>query len=340
MDGGAAEDLTLALFQRQSGEILRRKAPQNDAWSKISARCRGREQQNAISNLGDNTVGSPVNGWQAREREIQELYAVSWLPGCDQISAFAVLIAYMDESGTHDPTGGQRGSEVAAIAGYVSTYKGWVRFQREWRKVLRHFGVRVFHMVDYAQGVGEFKNWSKPKRDAFLLALTAVIDDHKLFGLGGVISVKDYDSVLPKPVKAEAKHPYYFCFALLMRTLRQFAASLPAGRIDFIFYRKRKYQGTIEEMFDGLKANNADHANRLGEVNFRAKDVFTPLQAADYFVYEVRRYAADRFYGSSRPTRKSMEALMKDKDLIVGFWDADDLRVYAQSRMEYFARQG
>ena len=192
-------------------------------------------------------------------------------------------------------------------------------------------------MVDHAQGVGEFEGWTKAKRDAFLPALTAVIDEHKLYGLGGMISVRDYDSVLPQPVKDETKHPYYFCLALLFRTLRQFKQAVPPGRIDFVFDRKKKFQGIAEEIFHGLKEHNPDHAQRLGEISFRAKDIFTPLQAADYLVYEVRRYASDQFYGSSRPTRKSMEALMRDRDLLVGYWDADDLREYARTRMEYFA---
>src|SRR5579859_5733495 len=115
------------------------------------------------------------------DRGIQNLAAISWLPGCPKPSLFAVLIAYLDESGTHDPSGKQKGAEVAAIVGYLSTYKRWVKFQRAWRDVLKKYGVKTFHMKFFAHRTGEFKGWPEKKRRAFLSSLIAVIHTFTLF---------------------------------------------------------------------------------------------------------------------------------------------------------------
>ncbi len=245
----------------------------------------------------------------------------------------------MDESGTHDAKRALPGSEVAAIAGYVSKRRYWVRFQRAWRKTLKSYGVHTFHMSEYAHGRGEFEGWSKDKRDSFLKALSRVIDEHKLFGVGGLISVREYESLLPDWAKLEVRHPYYFCFAVLMKTFRDYYHHIPPGTIDFVFDRRPESQHVVEEMFEHLKDRNPLHGQRLGKITFDSKERFLPLQAADLLVYEVRRYGSDRFYGSSRPTRKSMEALMVRRDLVVGYYDADDLRAYVRSRQSVLTAQ-
>ena len=243
-----------------------------------------------------------------------------------------MLIAYMDESGTHDPTGLQKGAEVACIAGYVSTYKRWVKFQREWRDVLKKFGITSFHMSEYAHGIGGFVGWSKRKRDALAVELIEVIHEHTLFGLGGLISVRDYDTVLPPYIKAEVGHPYYFCMAVLMRTLAQFDHLIPEDKINFVFEQNLGFQGNAQQIFNGLRLHNPIHNRRLGNISFEPKGTLKPLEAADFVAYETRRYGADQFYGSSRPTRKSLEALSKEHNIIVGYYDADNLREHVKIR--------
>lgn len=66
----------------------------------------------------------------------------------------------------------------------------------------------------------------------------------------------------------------------------------------------------------------------------RAKDKVIKLQAADYLAYEVRRYAADQFIGSTRPTRETIESLKASRHLAVGFYDAEDLERYIDSRLK------
>jgi hypothetical protein len=246
-----------------------------------------------------------------------------------------MLVAYMDESGDHDPSGKHPGSEIAVIAGYVSTNDQWLKFESRWDSVLTKFGVHVFHASECAHRKNEFCGWSDEKRNDFHAQLTRVINESILVGIGGIVLLSDYNSVLPEWAKSEVKHPYYFCFAVMMRTLRQFRKRfLPTEPIDFVFDRKKSFEGVLSGMYDRLRENSPNHRGGLGRICFRAKDEVIQLQAADYLAYEVRRYAADQFLGSARPTRKTMESLMRDHRLAVGFYDAEDFARYINSRLK------
>ena len=262
--------------------------------------------------------------------------AIMVLAGSTPPWSSAMLIAYMDESGTHDAEGKQPGAQVAAVAGYVASYKQWVKFQRAWKGVLKTFHVNVYHAKDCAHRVREFKGWSDDKRKNFHIALTEVINTSGLRGLGGLVPLEAYNRVLPDWAKAEVKHPYYFCFAVMMRTLRQFRHIFSLREpTEFVFDRKKGYQGILIDMFEKLRSESPNHRGYLGEINFRSKDNLSPLQAADHLVYEVRRYAVDQFIGSSRPTRKTMEGLMRRKQLAMGYYDEHDLKHYVDIRLRH-----
>lgn len=242
------------------------------------------------------------------------------------------LVAYLDESGTHDPRGAEPSSEYAVIAGYVAEDKEWKHFNRAWRKVLRAYDARIFHMKDYAHSRGEFQGWSKVKRDSFCIALTDAIHGHALFGLGGLVLIRDYDTIVPEALKHEIRHPWYFCFSVLMRGIRQSYKYLRPGRIRFVFDRNYEFQSTATEMFHRLKGYNPEHAERLDEIRFLPKDNIPALQAADFLAWEVRRYADHKFSHSMRPIRKSMEALTRGNRLLVGYYDADQFHDYVARR--------
>jgi hypothetical protein len=268
-------------------------------------------------------------------RGIQHLAALSWLPGCPKPTWFAVLIAYMDESGTHDPTGVQRGSATPTIAGYLAPYKMWTSFQRKWLKVLRRYEMwGRFHMKEYIAERGEFEGWSAAKRLSFMKALCDTIRSHELIGLGGTVDVKDYDLILPQWAKDEIRHPYYFCFAAMMKSLAQWNPDLDLSnnRINFVFDRKEGFQGFTEEMFYRLKKSSPIHARLLGDISFRSSDALMPLQAADLLAYETRLYASESQVVGTPARRASMRSLLDNTTVIVGRADADYFRSHLEAR--------
>src|SRR5713226_1698698 len=108
-----------------------------------------------------------------------------------------VIVAFLDDSGSHDARGLEPGSRVVATAGFVTPEERCPAFERDWWKILGEFGVREFHMKDFAQGHGEFQRWPSHRRDSFVKRLAGVIHEYALIGIGGLILVRDYHSVLP-----------------------------------------------------------------------------------------------------------------------------------------------
>jgi hypothetical protein len=46
------------------------------------------------------------------------------------------LAIYVDETGTHDPTGKQQGAAILAVGGYIAWRDDWQKFSGEWEQVL------------------------------------------------------------------------------------------------------------------------------------------------------------------------------------------------------------
>ena len=63
----------------------------------------------------------------------------------------AIVVAYMDDSGTH------RESPAIVVAGCVGLADHWDAFVPRWQSILRAFGVACHHNVDCAHFSGEYK---------------------------------------------------------------------------------------------------------------------------------------------------------------------------------------
>jgi hypothetical protein len=66
--------------------------------------------------------------------------------------------AHFDESGTPD-----KSHAVLTVAGYVSSFKKWARFELEWKKILKDAGLpdgTIFHMNRFARGLAPYQEWA------------------------------------------------------------------------------------------------------------------------------------------------------------------------------------
>ncbi len=136
------------------------------------------------------------------------------------------LHCYADESGIHDATGRHDGAEVAAVAGYLWWESDWDIFSPLWQATLDRYGVTAFHMSEFAseeqcarKPESPYHAWPREKRDRFLHELIALARDNTLAGFCGLISVRDYDRLMPAELKRGVVHPYYFCFQLFFDTV-------------------------------------------------------------------------------------------------------------------------
>jgi hypothetical protein len=233
-----------------------------------------------------------------------------------------VLKAFLDES--YDGKG-----DVYTVAGFISTPLKWDAFTRQWRRVLRRFGVRVFHMADLQSREGEFKKgWSgEQKRIDFLQELTAIIERRVIAGISSSVIVADFQNVLVSQLKATGynralREPYVYC---LQATLEQLVnrANWKSQTACFCDWRdpKDRARKLARQHCDNLRERYPDWEAWLLGPEFVHKEVYVPLQAADLFAYEMFKHI-DRQYVPGReemPVRGLFRHLQKSKRMWGGF---------------------
>jgi len=109
------------------------------------------------------------------------------------------LVAYADESGTHDPTGKRPGSREAVVGGCVASIEEWTKFCGDWQAALDKYQAPYFHFSDWAtasaivrgkrQKYPEFeknpyRGWELKRLDDFLIELAKIAGsgDKVIFG--------------------------------------------------------------------------------------------------------------------------------------------------------------
>jgi hypothetical protein len=255
------------------------------------------------------------------------------------------LVAYADESGTHDLTGQHQGSEVAAVIGYVSWKDTWELFCSEWQKVLNDYGIAVFHMsecMDKINGPNDpgwpYRNWSDTKRDAFIRSLIHVALDHAWFGVGGLLNVRDYDLVSPDWLKTDAEHPYHFCFQLFFDALLPMLEKVsepplpPEEQVAFFFDQNRQCEDRASKAFHLIKALR-DSKDRFGSITFATRKQHKPLQAADLIAYIIRQAQTRRIREGHQDSWLSgvipgswEELLISKRNVNIAYFDASNLK--------------
>jgi hypothetical protein len=229
---------------------------------------------------------------------------------------FRGLELYADESGTHDVTGKQPGSEVLAVIGYIAGKSLWLRMSRKWNRHLRRAGVtKPFHMREFYNDP-PYNSWTQSKRDRFLRRMVNTARNKTWFTVGATVQVKDYNEVVPKWLKDDDQHPYFFSFRLLLDAILHLLVTeidphlKTKESVACIFDRQEEFREQATKTFYGLKALR-DPDNRLSSIDFGSRAKYVPLQAADLMAYYGRRIVAHRLKGEA--WRDPIERLLEKK---------------------------
>jgi hypothetical protein len=224
---------------------------------------------------------------------------------------FVNLAIYVDETGIHDPTGKQPGSDVAGVAGYIARADRWVTFCGEWMRVLKNYGMEKtgFHYRDYRD---EYKRHKKPgwpyygrndkKHEAFLHDLATVAGQKTLFGFAALVSVLDYDQLLLNADKDMYRHPYFFCLHLFMNMVLErvdeeyVAAAYPDAKVSLFLDEANQFKEHASEMYKWVKETFDTKEKLVSTVAFSRPSDVLPLQAADLLAYQMKEKLSDELY--------------------------------------------
>jgi hypothetical protein len=99
-----------------------------------------------------------------------------------------MIDAYIDESGIHD------GAKVCVIAGYWGGRGQWRKFEKDWRSLLRTFGVPLekFHATELLPKRGFFFDWDRATHESFLDGVVATITRYKIYPVSFGVIVDDW----------------------------------------------------------------------------------------------------------------------------------------------------
>jgi hypothetical protein len=210
-----------------------------------------------------------------------------------------ILTAYFDESGTH------AGSEVVAVAGYLSTPPRWISFEAQWREALAEYGIGLFHMSDFAVRAPPFNTWTEERRRACFMRLVEIINRNVEYSVGTTISTGMFDEVFPPKAKEWCGGPYGLVARSIFMTVGEIVREhYPDHWIRYVFESGAAGAGQVLKGFlDNYRSPEQQNHLRLCGLSFEDKRCFLPLQAADILAYELYLDLPRQVGAVARPIR-------------------------------------
>jgi hypothetical protein len=224
----------------------------------------------------------------------------------------AVLVAFLDESGIHDPTGKEPGSQVAGFGGALAPTETWDEIEARWLDVLKRWQVPFFHMTDCLYQKKGFAGWSREQAEGLTQEMFDIITDYQMLRVCGTVSVQDYDRLIDTALKESLKHPYYFCLTLCMRQIIDWLPADFSEKVAFVCDRHSEFAPHAYSNFELLRTQ-MERPELLGSLTFDCKQDRIPLQVADPIVYTLTRYLRRKIYEPEKPLERWSAALLKDQ---------------------------
>lgn len=204
--------------------------------------------------------------------------------------------AFIDESFERDG--------VFVLGGYIASAEAWARFAVEWDKLLKPFGTLRgdgryhFKMSEMAEN---------KERLARVPIFFRVIEDHVLGWVSAKIDVSELKRAMSRIVVQNAEidwggyaNPYFIAFRALVDLFhlnrRNMTQAIPIDqKIDF-YFDDRMEKKPILEMWDNyMKARPEATKDFYGAApRFEDDMILLPLQAADFWVWWVRKWYLER----------------------------------------------
>ena len=226
--------------------------------------------------------------------DFSELMAVAL---CDEDGLVAFLRGYMDESGTHD------GSNITCVSLLVAAPQNWRDWKKKWE--WKKKPVEVFHAVDCANRVGEFKGWSKEDRDRYVKDLLPIIGSARFAAWVVGVDNRDVEKAQKLyPVQEVLTSPYLFCLQLAIQKALFFLDNNQDTSNLALIHEDNDYKKDAVRCFDWIK-NGSWCAPRDMTLSFASKKKAVALQAADVFAYEGNK----RMRNIDGPERKAWRAI-------------------------------
>ena len=208
-----------------------------------------------------------------------------------------MFVCYLDDSGS------DLQNPITTLAGYVAREREWSLFEQSVEPVFEKFGVAVLHAIEFHNTDGDFKNWSRERKERFISYVYGAMIPHIPLGLT-ISVVKETYEAQRKASKAQGEQrrsPYTFGFTVLYNrilddnnswdddyTIRMRNAIRSEG-VSFIIESGHRNNREAEISFQEIK-RHYNLQRVLGTTSFADKDDSRAIQVADLLAYYSRRH--------------------------------------------------
>ena len=226
-----------------------------------------------------------------------------------------LIKVYGDESGTHDKTGKQKGSEVPVVGGYFAPPEFWDNFNKQWQAVLDDpkYKAPYFHAKElefhYRQRESKkpFYKWSDEKVADFKYDL-AMVAGNGAIPIGGMAFAA---GISQKGLNID---PFELAFTLFFNDLCEALNARKLFNVDrfsFVFdsHENESWRDYAHNVHAVFRKNNPN----FGGISFEDdKDpLHCGLQAADLYASSIRRPAVPHMQsGGKLQPRRTIDLIL------------------------------
>jgi len=150
-------------------------------------------------------------------------------------------------------------------------------------------------MVEANSLKGQFDGWTPEERDQKLAELVNIIQSHVMFAVRAAVLWEVYQDVQSQYPESVIE-PYAHLFHIVMGLAVKHVMALPHPEtVEFIFDEQGKLGKQARESYEYTKLwMSPEHLAYVGyEPQHRSEQEFLPLQAADMYAWQNRRFIAD-----------------------------------------------
>jgi hypothetical protein len=244
----------------------------------------------------------PVRCWDS----LGELSQLLFPPSHGGERRLGLLTGYYDRS-----TLGASDREVFAVAGAVAPNVFWLYdFAMPWAVMLDRYGVPEFHMTDFENRQGYYKDWPEERRVQFIVEALESLERAKLIGSGVALDLQAYRALSPSE-QEYLGHPYKFCSSMCLRRMNNLLMEMGiSDPVAYLFEMGDEGGGGLLDAVNGLTSERRRYL-RLQSLTFAEKERFPQFQVADLIVYELAKSAVRDLGLDNRPHRKSLQILLR-----------------------------
>ncbi len=209
--------------------------------------------------------------------------------------AIAVLIAYLDESGTH------KGSPAVGVVGLIGSLDAWERLEPLWAARLAQDDIKTFHAFDCLDCRGEYADmiyWNQARKDSLFGDLGRIVERSGVGIFGMQVAQHTWREAFkrassPYAILKPPASPYLYCFEACIELAVQWSEENAGGEpIALVFANHEEYAASARKIADAHLLAPSNLKDRLTSLTFATPDEMIPLQAADLVSFEFYRFQA------------------------------------------------